>query len=356
MLPGEVVRGNQGLGVSFHICRKFATSERKFSRCCVFHNRWLARKTIAGLSGREDAVYAFCSAALELFEHAAGLARRPKLVLEQAMAPRRLLRRLMTDEGGRWPDWVMGSGDGEDDDVLLAREEAEWALADAIICPSQFVVDELAKCGVATEKCHLVPYGVELPPDPRSKPRRREDGRVRLLFAGSIGVRKGVPYLLDALDRSSNSQVDIRLVGPRPLGVKSSALERGNVEVVGPVPRSAMPAYYDWADALILPSLCEGSATVTYEALVRGCPVVCTPNSGAPVVHGYNGLVIDAQSSDAIMEALSQLVEQPSLLDSLSSNAWASRHACSYESYSRRLGTVLEQLCGGEGKPMTEVP
>ena len=77
-----------------------------------------------------------------------------------------------------------------------------------------------------------------------------------------------------------------------------------NVQFVGKVARDAVREWYEWADLFVLPSLFEGSATVTYEAMASGLPVICTEQTGSVVEHGETGLIVPARSSDALVEAL----------------------------------------------------
>ena len=73
------------------------------------------------------------------------------------------------------------------------------------------------------------------------------------------------------------------------------------------VPRSEVIRHYEWADIFLLPSLCEGSATSTYEALTAGLPVVCTPNCGSVVRHGTEGYLVPIRDPGAISDRLEAL-------------------------------------------------
>ena len=77
-----------------------------------------------------------------------------------------------------------------------------------------------------------------------------------------------------------------------------------NVELRGIVPRNEMAKQYEWADVFCLPSLLEGSATVTYEAMAAGVPIITTIQSGSLVRDQIDGLIIPAGDIDAIVESL----------------------------------------------------
>jgi glycosyltransferase involved in cell wall biosynthesis len=112
-------------------------------------------------------------------------------------------------------------------------------------------------------------------------------------------------------------------------------------EVLGQVPRSEVGALFNWADVFVLPSLVEGSATVIYEALVRGVPVICTPNAGSIVDDGRTGLLVAPRNASSLADALNRLAMEPDFLDSLRQTAKAERHAASLEKYEENLLAAL---------------
>lgn len=117
------------------------------------------------------------------------------------------------------------------------------------------------------------------------------------------------------------------------------------MEVLGLIPRSEIPELLAWADVLVLPSICEGSALVTYEALASGVPVITTPNAGSPVIDGETGYIVPIRDSLAIAEKLERLAAAPELLKDMSAAArrYAEEHL-SYEAYSKRLISAFEQV------------
>ena len=74
-----------------------------------------------------------------------------------------------------------------------------------------------------------------------------------------------------------------------------------------------MAKHYQWADVFVLPSICEGSATVIYEAIGYGLPVVTTPNAGSVVRDGVEGFVVPIRDVAAIIQSLDRLSSDPQL-------------------------------------------
>ncbi len=159
---------------------------------------------------------------------------------------------------------------------------------------------------------------------------------LKVLFVGSVNLNKGVPYVLDVARRLGDL-IQVRMVGQ--LGVSAygvSQLEQ-HVELLGPVPRGKVWEHYAWADVFFLPSLNEGSALVTYEALLSGLPVVCTPNTGSMVRDGFNGIIVPARDVVTMCEVLTRLATDTSYLEYLRANVAASRDDCSLSCYGERL-------------------
>jgi len=158
-----------------------------------------------------------------------------------------------------------------------------------------------------------------------------------------VGLRKGSPYVLAAA-KLLPGRACFRMVGP--ISVQSLALEqlRQHVEVLGPVPRSTVREHYAWADVFLLPSLCEGSATVTYEALACGVPVIATPNTGSIVREGVDGFIVPIRDPEAIAAKLELFISQPDLLETMSRNCHEGAREGSLAGYARRLNQALERL------------
>ena len=179
----------------------------------------------------------------------------------------------------------------------------------------------------------VVPYGVDF--SPRSQPRSSPSRPLRVLTVGAVGLRKGSPYVLEA---ASQSNAIFRMVGSINVSEEARAELSKHVDLLGRVPRSKVRRYYDWADVFLLPSICEGSATVIYEALAQALPVICTPNTGSIIRDGEEGFIIPIRDSTAIRERLIQLEDNPDLYEAMSEQALSRyREQGSLEAYGERL-------------------
>ena len=82
-----------------------------------------------------------------------------------------------------------------------------------------------------------------------------------------------------------------------------------------------LPALYRDADIFVLPSREEGIPAALLEAMATGLPIVCTRVAGAgageAVLHGDTGLLTPPDDSDALADALTQIMADPTLWERL---------------------------------------
>ena len=160
----------------------------------------------------------------------------------------------------------------------------------------------------------MVPFGS--PPPLAAPPHTPTTGKLRVLFVGSLGQRKGLSYALDAV-QALPEQVSFTMIGrvtaPDCLPL-IAALERHRW--IETLPHNQILEQMRQHDVLLLPSLFEGYALVISEALSQGLPVITTPNSGAiqTVRDGVEGFIVPIRNSHAIAERLQQLATNRSQL------------------------------------------
>src|SRR5207247_10223597 len=75
------------------------------------------------------------------------------------------------------------------------------------------------------------------------------------------------------------------------------------------------------ADLFVLPSLAEGSAEATYEALACGVPVVTTREAGSIVRDGIEGRIVPSRNAEALANAIAENVEDRQKRERLSRGA-----------------------------------
>jgi len=341
-IPSSLVTPFWRFGCQYTARLRMARSASELTATHLWAGRRFCELIGNGSFDKAAAVYAYNGAALELLERAKQ--RGLLAIVEQTIAPRQKEEELLAE---RFPGWEEPRhGDSRVAD-FQRREELEWEAADLIVCGSDFVCDGIKECMGPVHKCVVVPYGVD--DTFSSRARKSHGGRLRVLTVGSIGVRKGAPYVLEAA-RATRQFADFRMIGPWLFPQPMRAELESVVELLGPVPRRELAEHYSWADVFLLPSICEGSATVTYEALRAGLPVICTRNTGSLVRNGVDGFIVPVGDVDAIVRLVEQLAGNRGFLSRLQANA-ALRQDLSVEAYGERLLKVLGEHLSGRPTP-----
>lgn len=265
-----------------------------------------------------------------------------KVVVDQQSVHPEYAIEVVEAEYRRLGMWDLGT-----DRPTVRRVVRELELADLILAPSRFVFEENVKRGIPAAKQRVVPLGVDtglFRPAPRA--RRRSD-RFRLLFVGRINAWKGVHDLLAAVEALDDPRVELTLVGAvAPDFRRLVARYAGRFTHVPTVPPGHLAALYREADAFTLPSLAEGSALVTYEAMASGLPCVVTRSAGSLVEHRKNGLLVPHRSPDALARALTELMDAPDLARALGTAARESACGCDVKQYGERLLAAYGEFFG----------
>lgn len=335
-VPQRSITAFTNFGLKYQRRRVSAKSPTEMTNSHLWAGKRFCEMVLAkGLFGAAG-VYTFNSAGLELLSAAREQGMRA--VMEQTIAPREIEAQLLQQEHERFPGWELPLGEDTAEEEFVARERAEWAVADLILCGSEFVKESIAACGGPVAKCCVVPYGV----DSRFAPteRKAHGGPLRVLSVGAVGLRKGSPYVLGAA-KALTGQAEFRMVGN--VEVQSHARKSLDSALVltGAVPRSEIQQHFAWADVFLLPSLCEGSATVVYEALAAGLPVVCTPNTGSVVRDGVDGFIVPIRDVQAIADALMKFVSNPQTLQIMGTNSKLRATEFTLDHYQQRLTGAL---------------
>ncbi|WP_394729434.1 glycosyltransferase family 4 protein [Altererythrobacter sp. GH1-8] len=197
------------------------------------------------------------------------------------------------------------------DDALIAQplHKPAWVNrvmlqeSQLLVCPSEFVRDDLVEnYGIEPARTVVAPYAV----NPKWLLLETEPERGRILFAGSANLRKGIHYLAGAAN-IMQGDCRVRVAG----GVSDKVRfhpDASALEFLGHLGQRELAHEFARADVFVLPSLAEGSASVTAEALGAGIPVVTTRAAGSIVRNGIDGIIVPERNSEAIADAVRSIV------------------------------------------------
>jgi glycosyltransferase involved in cell wall biosynthesis len=217
--------------------------------------------------------------------------------------------------------------------ALVAREDAEYEAVDRVLVPSPYAAGTFVARGVPAERLAVHRFGCNLDVFRPAEDGRPRDRPVTVLFVGRGEPAKGLHHGLRAWADSDAAASGARLVlcgqiddafrrHLGPLLEDASIEERGFVADVAPLMREA--------DVLLLPSLNEGSALVTYEAQASGCVLAVSDATGAPAEDGVHGLIHPAGDATALAGHLRRLTGDRAALAGLRANVLADRERLSW--------------------------
>lgn len=297
-----------------------------------------------------DILVGFNGASYDLFKYAKN--KGIYCILDQTSNPKALEIKLTEEQFDIWRDWVPFGGGYIPEDLLKKAEYHEWQVADLITVGSTFVANGLIECGVPPEKINVIPSGVDLTKF-NVPSREKFDGKrpIRVLFVGRVSIMKGVPYLLNALKLLGSNRVEARFIGEISICLEKLETFADVAYFLGKIPRSDIVKHYAWADVFCFPSITEGSASVTYEALATGLPVITTVNSGSLVNHGFDGYIIDIKNVASIKNALNHYFNNPNDLSQHQINAANARDKVGLNRYRHDLiknynKIIKKGICG----------
>jgi glycosyltransferase involved in cell wall biosynthesis len=244
------------------------------------------------------------------------------------------------EEAMRKPEWACTLGGIQDSDAKLARKDAELELADTVIVASSFTRRTLDAAPGPMPSIHVIPYGAP-PVVPQLAP-APSGGKLRVLFVGALGQRKGLSYLLSALSQLANV-AELTLLGRKT--AEACAPLNAAVKVhrwIPSLPHHEVLAEMARHDVLVFPSLFEGFGLVLLEAMSRGLPVITTAHTAGPdfIREGVDGFIVPIRSTAAIVEKLEALAHDRELLAEMKRAARATAERCSWDGYRCRLAEL----------------
>jgi glycosyltransferase involved in cell wall biosynthesis len=192
---------------------------------------------------------------------------------------------------------------------------------------SESVVDTL---GVARERVHTVPHGIE--PRPPVDPDRVGEVRERYRLGGRSILYPAITYvhkdhrtLVAAFSRIAADHPDVTLVltgGPGPAEAEVASAIRASgvghrVRRTGRIPWDDLHAVYAAATVVAVPSRFEGFGAPALEAMAAGRPLVVADATALPWVVGDAAVKVAPGDVDAWASALARILDDPGEQDRL---------------------------------------
>ncbi len=202
-----------------------------------------------------------------------------------------------------------------DGQAMKERKLQEYELANRLMVYSEFHEHSFVSQGVAPERLFHNPLWVDTDfwqPVAALKRSSASAGTLHLLFVGELSLRKGLPFLFQALELL-DAPVRLTLVGRSTDEVRvPSHIGRAEIISLGPLNKLRLRELYTEQDLLVLPSIADSFGFVALEAMACGVPVLLSENCGAPVPDPK--WRVPAFNSPAIAARLQHYLDQPERL------------------------------------------
>ncbi|MBO6517688.1 MAG: glycosyltransferase family 4 protein [Bacteroidia bacterium] len=235
-------------------------------------------------------------------------------------------------------------------DQVERKEIIEYREVDHISIPSSFVRNSFERKEVDQAKLIQNPYGTSSHFRPVQT--ERNDQKFRILYLGSLMVRKGLPYMFEAVKNLSIPKEDYEVIFvgrvQEEVRLIAEAQKEDNWKFLGHMDHYSLSEVISTCDVAIHPSLEEGLSMVIPQIMSCGIPVIATTNTGGMDIidDGKNGFIVPIRNPKAIAEKIELLQQDKDLLNSFRQSLGQNQMQYTWEAYGDRYANNLKQLHG----------
>jgi glycosyltransferase involved in cell wall biosynthesis len=206
--------------------------------------------------------------------------------------------------------------------LALRNRQLQQSLerAATFIAPANFVKQWYAGQGIAADKIHVMPWGVDYPP----RPEVPAHNHLRVGYIGGLSRQKGIHVLVEAFNHLPET-AELWLAGDPEFDPEyiEQLKQMGRATFLGKLPRTAVWEMLAQVDVIVVPSLWyETFVFVISEAFAMGVPVIASDLGvvAERVRHGVDGLRFPPGDVAQLAQALRQLHDEPTLRQQLRQN------------------------------------
>jgi glycosyltransferase involved in cell wall biosynthesis len=184
-----------------------------------------------------------------------------------------------------------------------------WKKANFVIANSEGLKNLALKTS-RNQQINIIRNGVDTNEfKPKSK---NSSNELKIICVTRLIKRKGVKYLIYALNNLKNLNITLTLIGSGPekkdLLAKINKFRLQNkIRLIDYIPHSELPKYYNNADLFVLPSLNEGMSNSILEAMACGLPIITTNTGGTAELIKNNGIIVKKRSIIDLEKAISTI-------------------------------------------------
>jgi len=303
---------------------------------------WCDGRSSRGLTAALDAVYCYEDFALASFRQARRLGVR--CVYDLPTCYYKAAHSALAAEVEREPALRLFVYELREPAEKLIRKEEEIGLATQIVCASSFTRQTIPTGIRDRTPVTVIPYGADTARPCRTWTPEDFRGKLKLIFAGSLGPRKGIHVLFEALHGLSPRSYELSLAGRWVPGFEAFLNSKFSVnyKFLGRLRGFELTEAYLRSHLLVFPSLADGFGLVLLEAMACGIPVVTTERTGGPdLLQQGGGYLVKAGDADALRARIEEIMCSRRDLPEVSSAARRVAEQHSWQRYRAELVAAL---------------
>jgi glycosyltransferase involved in cell wall biosynthesis len=230
----------------------------------------------------------------------------------------------------------------------IKRVMNEYMVTDYILVPSEYAKQSFLKHSFSAEKIKKLNFGI----DPNEcSPNNYEHEKFRIIYTGAVTLRKGIQYLLSALQNLSLKNAELLVVGGIDDSMKNlitQLLRHIQIPVTffGRVPRKIFLNLLSKSSLYVFPSLSDGWAMTVPEAMARGLPIITTKNVGSSelIEDGKEGFVIPIRDVKSLRDYILYFYDNPSEVKRMGKNSFEKINKYTWEKYGYNLIKIYNEI------------
>ena len=233
---------------------------------------------------------------------------------------------------------------------IINKEKMEYQLADYIVVPSEFARQTFLTRGFSEKKIIKIPYGVNLKEFQNKISNKRKGFIFRIIYTGTLSLRKGVLYLLKAFHELNLENSQLLMIGNIDNEIKLKINEyKLNKKIIfkKPISQYKLSEQYSGSNVFITCSIEEGLSMVQLQAMSCGLPIICTPNSGGDEIidNGNDGFILPIRDTEELKKKILYLYNNKSVCFEMGMRAQKKiKNSFSWESYGKNIISMYKKL------------
>tara|TARA_Y100001958_G_C21226557_1_gene552022 strand:+ start:478 stop:1632 length:1155 start_codon:yes stop_codon:yes gene_type:complete len=199
---------------------------------------------------------------------------------------------------------------------IIDKEKKEYELADYIMVPTEYAKKTFIDKGVSEKKIIKNYYGVDLSEFKYERLEKEKISKFRIIYTGTISIRKGVIYLLEAFDELDLENSELLLIGDIDSDVNFRLNKyKKNKKIIfkKSMNQRDLGKFYNNSDVFVLNSIEDGFGMVILQAMACGLPVITTKNTGGSEIieDEKDGFIIPIRSKEVLKKKIFYLYNNP---------------------------------------------